>query len=46
VGSHVQLDPTSNPERQYYAPDSSSIVVGFTPSNLRERSRMSLESVG
>jgi hypothetical protein len=32
VGSHVHLDPTSDPERQYYAPDSSSIVVGFTPS--------------
>lgn len=32
VGSHVHLDPTSDPERRYYAPDSSSIVVGFTPS--------------
>jgi hypothetical protein len=30
VGSHVHFDPTSDPERQYYAPDSSSIVVGFT----------------
>lgn len=32
VGSHVHFDPTSDPERRYYAPDSSSIVVGFTPS--------------
>jgi hypothetical protein len=32
VGSHVHLDPTSDPERRYYAPDSSSIVVGFAPS--------------
>ena len=30
VRSHVHLDPTSDPERRYYAPDSSSIVVGFT----------------
>ena len=28
AGSHVHFDPTSDPERRYYAPDSSSIVVG------------------
>lgn len=32
VGSHVHLDPTSDPERRIYATDSGSIVVGFDPS--------------
>ncbi|HEY7149411.1 MAG TPA: hypothetical protein VH420_08190 [Gaiellaceae bacterium] len=32
VGSHVHFDPTSDPEHRYYAPNSSSIIVGFTPS--------------
>jgi hypothetical protein len=32
VGSHVHLDPTSDPDRQFYAPDSISVVVGFADS--------------
>jgi len=27
--SHVHLDPTSDPERRFYSPDSISLVVGF-----------------
>jgi hypothetical protein len=29
VASHVHLDPTSDPERQHYTPDSISLVIGF-----------------
>jgi hypothetical protein len=29
VGSHVHLDPTSDPERRYYAPNSGSLVVMY-----------------
>jgi hypothetical protein len=29
VGSHAHLDPTSDPERRYYAGDSGSLVVAF-----------------
>jgi hypothetical protein len=29
MASHVHLDPTSDPQGRYYAPGSSSIVVGF-----------------
>lgn len=30
IGSHLHLDPTSDPERRFYLPDSASAVVGFT----------------
>jgi hypothetical protein len=26
---HVHLDPTSDPDRRFYSPDSISLVVGF-----------------
>lgn len=29
VGSHVHLDPTSDPDRRFYAPDSGSVVVMY-----------------
>jgi hypothetical protein len=29
VSSHVHLDPTSDPDRRFYSPDSGSLVVGF-----------------
>lgn len=32
VGSHVHLDPTSDPERRYYTRDSGSLVVAFDDS--------------
>jgi hypothetical protein len=35
VGSHLHLDPTSDPERQFYCPDSGSVVVGFDSDEAR-----------
>ena len=32
IPSHLHLDPTSDPERRYYAPDSAALVVGFPAS--------------
>jgi len=31
VRAHVHLDPTTDPEGRYYAPESASLVVGFAP---------------
>jgi hypothetical protein len=33
VTAHVHLDPTSDPERRYYSPDSLALVVGFAPAH-------------
>ena len=31
IPSHLHLDPTSDPERRFYSPDSGSLIAGFSP---------------
>jgi hypothetical protein len=33
--SHLHLDPTSDPDRRFYSPNSGSVVVGFEPNEGR-----------